>query len=128
MMAAEFSSITKTKSVRPIWATRSGVISRVRSHASERAPGRRQRAALLPDVRLVLVSEVLQRRPHGRDGGVAERAERLAADVRRNARQQIEIARLPFSGFDLPENLVQPVGAFAAGRALAARLVPIEVQ
>ena len=72
--------------------------------------------------------EVLERRQHRGDRGVAERAERLAGDVAGNARQQIEIAHLPFATLDPGQNLVEPVGAFAARRALAARLVPVEVQ
>src|SRR4030095_6637581 len=113
-----------TKSVSPIWATNSGVITgssrshddhedtrtpkglvrvprvssclrdasfSVRSDGLPRAPVRDQRAPPFPDVGLVLVPEMLQRRHHRRDGGVPERAEGLAADVGRDARQEIEI-------------------------------------
>ena len=71
---------------------------------------------------------MLQRRQHGRDGGVTESAERLAADVRRDTRQQIEIAHLAFAALDLAQNLVQPVRAFAARRALSAGFVTVEMQ
>src|SRR5689334_20241131 len=100
----------------------------MRAYRVARSPGGRQRAATLFDVGLVLVPEMLERRQHGRDSGVSERAERLARDVARNARQQVEIAHLAFAALDLLQDLVQPVGAFAARRALAARLVAIEVQ
>src|SRR5262245_44523617 len=92
------------------------------------SPRCRQRAPMLPDVRLVLVPEMLERRLDRRDRGVAERAERLAADVARDARQQIEVAQLPLTLFDPSQDLVQPVGAFAARRAFAARFVTVEVQ
>ena len=61
--------------------------SAVRAHRLPRAPVGRQRAAPFPDVRLVLVPEMLQRRQHRRDGGVAERAQRLAGDVAGDARR-----------------------------------------
>src|ERR1700682_4547857 len=87
-----------------------------------------QRAAAFLNVRLVLVPAALQRGQHGRNGGVTERAERLASDVLGNARQQIEITHLTCAALDLPQNFVQPIGALAAGRTLAARLVAVEVQ
>src|SRR5262252_9628367 len=63
----------------------------VRSHRLRRAPGRRHGAATFPDVRFVLVPEVLERRLDRSDRRVAERTERLAADVARDAREQIEV-------------------------------------
>ncbi len=90
--AAELSSATKTNSVRTICATSSGRHGLMRSHRVPRPPRRGQRAAPFLDVRLVLVPEMLQRRQHRRDRGVAERAQRLAGDVARDAREQIEIA------------------------------------
>src|SRR5262249_34431986 len=152
MPAAAVSSITKTKRVRAIWATSSGVIClyrdhedpktrrptmnplyktffvrascfrvfvvpapapSVRSHGLARAPLGGQRAASFLDMRLVLMPEMLQRRQHRRDGGVAEGAQRLAADVGRDAGEQIEIAHLPFAALDAPQDLVQPVGPLA---------------
>jgi len=65
-----------------------------------RAPLGRQRAASLPDVRLVLVPEVLQRRQDGRGCRVAERAQRFPGDVVRDAQEQIEIAHLAFAALD----------------------------
>src|SRR5439155_6777489 len=87
-----------------------------------------QGAAPFRDVRFVLVPEVLERGQHRRDGSVTKRAERLAGDVPGNARQQIEIAHLTPTTFDLPQNLVEPVRALAARGAFAARFVAIEVQ
>src|SRR5262249_57882036 len=80
----------------------------VRSHCLRGAPWCGQRAAPFPDVRFVLVPEMLQRRLDRRDGGVAERAQGLAGDVPRDAREQIEVAHLPFAALDPPQDLVQP--------------------
>src|SRR6185369_12630434 len=164
--AAEFSSMKKTKSVRTIWATSSGVMrstvhhedsksheehddslgqeerrglrgsSRlrdtssfsVRSHRLSRPPVGRQRAPSFPDMRFVLVPEVLQRGQDRRDGGVAERAQRLAGDIPGYAAEEVKIAHLAFTSLDPPENLEEPVGAFAARRAFATRLVAVEMQ
>src|SRR5688572_28780791 len=154
MPAAELSSMTKTNSVRTIWPISSGVIGirhedtktrnlrcssscfrvfvvasvLMRGYWLPRSPARRQRAPAFPHVRFVLVSEVLQRRQHRRDGGVAEGAERFAGDVLGNALQEIEVAHLTLAALDLAKDLVEPVGAFPARRALAARLVTVEVE
>src|SRR5262249_12102589 len=121
--------MTNTKSVRTICAMSSGVIvALVGSYRLARTPRGRQRASSLANVRLVLVPEVLERRDHRCRGGIAERAQRFAGDVRRDAREQVEIAHLAFAAFDALEDLVEPVGPLAARRALAARLVAIEVQ
>src|SRR5262249_28056277 len=100
----------------------------VGSHRLGRAPGSKQGTAVLANVRLVFVAEMLQRRLHRGDRGVAEGAQRLAADVRRDAREQIEIAHLPLAVLDAAQDLVQPVGALAARRAFAARFVTVEMQ
>src|SRR5262245_13530311 len=112
MIAAELSSMKKTNSVRPIWAASNGVIAERRSSMGPlerpgRPPWRRHRAPPFPDMRLVLVPEVLERRDDGRDRGVAERAQGLAGDVGGNARQQIQIPHLPVAPLDAPEDLVQ---------------------
>src|SRR5438270_13524589 len=97
----------------------------MRRNGVTRPPLCRKRTASFRDVRLVLVPEMFQRRQHRRDRGVAEGTEGLAGDIPRNAREKIEVAHLPFSALDFSENLVQPVGAFAARRAFAARLVTV---
>src|SRR3954464_7368151 len=109
----------------PIWAIVRRLIgsSSVRPHRMAGAPVGGQRAVPRLDMRFVLVAEVLEGRHHRRDRGIAEGAQRLAADVGGNAGQQIEIAHLSFTALDLPENLVEPVGALATGCALAARFV-----
>src|SRR5438874_7214667 len=93
--------MTKTKSVSPICAMKRGVGISVSSDWLPRPPVGGQRAPAFLDVRLVLVTEVLQRRHDRRHRGVAEGAERLAGDVRRDVRQQIEIAHLSFAALDL---------------------------
>src|SRR5581483_5611002 len=163
MSAAELSSITKTNSVRPSWASSSGVTiplrrpatrpparragpagrpgDRTRDQTPRRVPPEsmgldqrpgaplgRQRAAALADVGLVFLPEVLQRCQHRRGGGVAEGAQRLAGDVAGDAAEQIEVAHRPLPALDPAKDLVEPVGALAAGRALPARLVAVEVQ
>src|SRR6187401_3664982 len=85
-----------------------------------------QRAAPFAYVCFEFVLEQLQCRQHGRRGGITERAERLADDVVGHAEQQVDILRPPFPALDALEELVEPVAAFAARRALAARLVAIE--
>ena len=94
--------------------------------AARHAAGSVQRP--FADVRLVLRPEQLHRRQHGRRRRVAERAQRLADDVVGDAEQQVEILRLPFPALEARQQLEQPVAALAARRALAARLVAVEVQ
>ena len=75
-----------------------------------------------------LGAEVLQRRERRRRLGVAERAQRLARDVvrrRSSSRSRSRISPSPRSIF--VQDLEQPVAALAARRALAARLVRVEV-
>ena len=93
-----------------------------------RAPVGRHRAAPFAHVRLELGAEVLHRRQRRRRRGVAERAQRLADDVVADADQQVDVAHLPFAALDPGEDLEQPVAALAARRALAARLVLVEMQ
>src|SRR3954469_24317060 len=88
-----------------------------------RAPVGRHGASSFADMRLVLGAEMLQRRQRRRCLGVAERTQRLAGDVVRHARQQIEVAHLPFAAFNARQDLPEPVSSFAARRALAARFV-----
>src|SRR5688572_5743217 len=90
-----------------------------------RAPVGRQRAVSLADVGLELVAEVLQRRQHRRRRGIAEGAQRLADDVGCHPEEQVEILHLPLAPLDALKELVKPVAALAARRALAARLVTV---
>src|SRR5206468_558178 len=83
-----------------IGASRYGVISMCCRERLPGAPRGGQRATPLLDVRVVLVPEVFERRQHRRHRRVAERAQGLPRDVRRDALQQIHIARLPFTAFD----------------------------
>src|SRR3954464_4101407 len=157
MPAADESSATKMPSVSTICATRSGVIARLPRrrdrHAHTRTPQKyprgvrdvvaalsvsagklqgtpvgRQRTPALLDVRFVFVAEMFQRREHRRDRRVPERTQRLAADVPGNAGEKIQVAELALAPFDLLQDLVEPVGAFATGRALAARFVAVEME
>src|SRR5436305_7186559 len=78
---------------------------------------------LVRDVVQVLVAELLHARDHRADGGVAEGAERLAADVVGHVEEEIGILRTPFAALEAIEDRLQPVRPFAARRALAAGLV-----
>src|SRR5918994_19647 len=67
-------------------------------------------------------------RQHRRGRGVAERTQRLADDVGGDPEEQVDVLHLPVAALDALQQLVEPVGAFAARRALAARFVAVEVQ
>src|SRR5208337_5455405 len=95
---------------------------------------RRGAHRLVVRVRRILVDALLDLRPEVGDealdrpgGGVAERADRVALDLFRHVEQHVDLAllrpALRHPGQDPPH----PPRAFAAGRALAAALVPVEV-
>src|SRR6186997_2967684 len=83
-------------------------------------------AALL-DVRLELGAELAEIALHGIDGEVAERAQRPPEDPRADALEQVEIRELAAAVFDPLEDLNEPARALPARRALAARLVHVEL-
>ncbi len=81
-----------------------------------------------PDVRDVLVAEVLQRR-HDRAGrAVTERTERLAEDRVRDVEQLLEVLHTALAALEALEDLHEPVGALTARGALAAGLVRVELR
>src|SRR5215213_6598707 len=92
-----------------------------------RRSGRRQPFAAVAVAVRHLAAEVLGELLDGRlDGprrGVAERAETLALDVV----EELRVVGAPLARLDALEDLDQPVGALAAGRAPAARLVLVEL-
>src|SRR3954453_7124690 len=84
-------------------------------------------AAALVDVRLELAAELAQVALHRIDGEVAERAQRPPQDARADALDQVEIRVLATAVLDLLQELDEPARALATRRALAARLVHVEL-
>src|SRR5438445_2432665 len=85
-------------------------------------------AALLADVRLVFVPEVLERAGDRRDLGVPKGADRAAGDVAAQSQQGREVVHLALPMVDPSKYLQQPQTSLPAGGALAAGLVVEEVQ
>src|SRR4029077_7988383 len=86
-----------------------------------------ERTAALLDVGdplVVPLVEVALHRPHGE---IAERAKRLALDPVADLPQQVEVVGLTVAALDLLEDLYQPARPLAAGRALPAGLVLVEL-
>src|SRR4051812_46356306 len=71
-------------------------------------------AALVLDVVQVFGAELFDRGDDGADGGVAEGAEGLAADVVGHRQQQVGVLFAAFAALDAVENRFEPVCAFAA--------------
>ena len=86
------------------------------------------RAALLVDVRLVLLAEVLDGGEHRVGRRAAEGAERAVDDVVAELLEQLDVALAAVAGDDAVEHLEHALGAEAAGHALAARLLLREVE
>src|SRR5687767_4884922 len=84
--------------------------------------------ALLADVELELVAEQLDVGHDGHGGRVAERAERLAEDHVADVPQLVDLGKPALAVLELGEDVLHPVRALAAGRALAARLVAVELR
>src|SRR5690348_16598851 len=59
--------------------------------------------------------------------GISQGAERLTGKIVADIEQQIEVFLLTPAMFKAVQDLGQPVGALAAGRTFAARLVAIEL-
>src|SRR5829696_6005651 len=101
--------------------------TRSRRHGEE---GRRrgvERAAALAEVVDVLVAEVLQRGGDRAGRTVTEGAERPAEDVVADVQQLLEVLLGALAVLQPAQDLHQPEGALPAGRALAARLVRVEL-
>src|ERR1035437_8145705 len=86
------------------------------------------RAALLVDVRLVLVAEVADGGEHGVGGGAAQRAQRAVGDVVGKLLEQLDVAPAAVAADDAVQRLEHTLGAEAAGDALTARLLLREVE
>src|SRR5919109_1596996 len=80
-------------------------------------------AFLFRNMRVKLVSVLLDKCRRGHRRCIAERANRIAHDVAADVENQIEIVSFSVATFDPVKNLFHPVTAFAAGTALAARFM-----
>src|SRR5437667_2096056 len=89
---------------------------------------RSERAALLADVRLVLVLEMLKRAGDRSDLGVSEGADRAAGDVPAQAQQEVQVLLPAAAVLDASQDLQEPETALPARRALAAGLMVEELQ
>src|SRR5690606_27143352 len=91
--------------------------------AAEVGPGEGGRLAL----GLELVAEAADAPADGPRGGVGEGADRPALHLVADLLEEVEVAGVALALVEAREELVEPAGAVAAGRALPARLVPVEV-
>src|SRR5512142_743652 len=84
-------------------------------------------AALVVDVVLELVAVGLHEGAHGHRRGVSEGADGAPLDVVREVEQQVQVLLAALARLDAVDDAVEPARALAAGRALAARLLEVEV-
>ena len=94
---------------------------------AERLELARSRAPRLLHVLLELLAEVLEHRGDGHRHRVAEHAQAVADDVPLDLLEDVEVHGRALAVVDPLEHLHGPVGALAAGDALAARLVAVEL-
>ena len=78
-------------------------------------------------MRLELLAELRDHRADRHRHRVAEHAQAVADDVLLDRGHDVEVHRRGLAGVDALEHLHRPVGALAAGRALAAGLVAVEL-
>src|SRR6185312_4737969 len=81
---------------------------------------------VLADLGFELAAELGEEAEHRPGGGFAERADGVAGDAVRDRRAQVDVAGAAFALGQPRGDARQPAGAFAARRALAARLVRVE--
>src|SRR5690606_40527720 len=102
-------------------------VSSLISSSLRRAVQRRADAApAVVDHVLELVAEVLQEALHRPCGRVAERTDRMPFDLVRDVHQDVEIGARRLAFGDPREHPIEPAGAVAARRALAAGVRGIE--
>src|SRR5215208_7186702 len=86
-----------------------------------------KRAHTITDVRDVFVTEFLNRARDRRGRRIAQHADGGSGHVLPDIEQRIHILFTALPVFDAAQNLREPLRAFAARRALPARLVCVEV-
>src|SRR5690348_11991428 len=85
-------------------------------------------AAPVVDMVLELGAEVLDEALHRQRRRVAERADRAPGDVVGQVHEEIEALVPSLSVLDAVHHAIEPAGALAAGRALAAGLFEVEIR
>src|SRR5215217_4441237 len=100
-------------------------IALLRRH--ERRLGMRVRGVVV-DAALDLAAEVADQPLDRPGGGVAERADGVALDLGRDLQEHVDLAPLRSPLGHAGEDAPHPAGALAAGGALAARLVLVEIR
>src|SRR6195952_459255 len=83
--------------------------------------------ATVLEVGEVLLAEVLDRRGDRADRAVGQRAEGAAEDVVADVVEQVQVGLGAATLLEVGQGLCEPPGALTAGRALAARLVLVEL-
>src|SRR5690349_7444121 len=83
-------------------------------------------AELMFDVVLELSAEMLDEALHWQRRGIAQRADGASRDVVGHRNQLLEIFASAFAVLDALHHAIQPTGAFAARRALAARFLEVK--
>src|SRR5690349_7138591 len=86
-----------------------------------------ERAAAVPEVLAELVAELGDATRNGHSRRISENAEALADDAVAHVEQNLEVVLGRRSVLDGAQDLHEPARADAAGRALAARLVHVEL-
>src|SRR4051812_28884453 len=76
----------------------------------------REGAGPFLDMPVDLPGEAFDQRLHRTDGGVAQRAEGVAADVAADGEEDLAVALGPLAVLDPLEHQLHPVGPLAAGR------------
>src|SRR5581483_4910517 len=79
------------------------------------------------DVMPEFVVEMLDEGAYRHRRGVAQRADGAALDVVRHRIERVQIVGPALAVLDAMDHAIQPAGAFAAGRALAAGFLEIEI-
>src|SRR5262252_73855 len=93
-----------------------------------RVAGLGREAALVVDVMLKLGPEMLDEALYRQRRRVAERADRAPGDVVGDVDQQVEVLVPALPVLDAVHHAIQPARAFAAGRALPAGFLEVEVR
>src|SRR6266576_3126320 len=81
----------------------------------------------LPELGFEVGAELGQEAEHRPGGRLAERADGVAGDAVRDIGQQLDVAGLALAARQAVAYARQPAGGLAARRALAARLVRVEL-
>ncbi len=84
-------------------------------------------ASLVLDMVRKLVTKMLNHGAYGHGGRVTQRTDGAPLNIVSNVVEQIEIFHSPLAGFNPVHHTVKPACAFAAGCALAAGFLEIEI-